>query len=188
MKNKNELRTDSAFSVVPQVVGPAARQLLVPGDGFKRAESGRKCDVSRQQSTPPVFVKHGGKQLHINQHCGPTMGAGAAIILSLLHCLGHLAITTHHHWGGAQLSWKQSGDEVLVWTREICGQSFHSARGYKCRYNLGPLMISLNRFLSGWSDCAASTFNHFRNKFGLILSDPHYDWKQTAPQWVGLGL
>lgn len=30
----------------------------------------------------------------------------------------------------------------------------HSARGYKC-HNLGPLMISLKRFLSGWNDCTA---------------------------------
>lgn len=56
-------------------------------------------------------------------------------------------------------------------------------------------MISLTRFLSGWNDCTASMFNHFKNKFGLILSDPHrvksnqhYDWKQAAPQWVGFGL
>lgn len=69
----------------------------------------------------------------------------------------------------------------------------HSARGYKC-HNLGPF----NDFFEAVSlrvEWLYSMFNHFKNKFGLILSDPHRvksnqhcDWKQAAPQWVGFGL
>lgn len=116
VKNKNELSTDSVFSVFPQVLGPAARQLLVPGDGFKRAESGRKCDVSRPITTiNPTSVCETWRETAAHK---PTLwsndGCRCSYNPQSAPLFGPPCYNTHHHWGGTQLSWKQSGDEVLV--------------------------------------------------------------------------
>lgn len=126
MKNKNELSTDSVFSVLPEVVGPAARQLLVLGDCFKRAESGRKCDVSRLITTiNPTSVRDTWRETAAHK---PTLwsndGCRCSYNPQSAPLFGPPCYNNPSSLGGTQLSWKQSGDEVLVSTREICGQSF----------------------------------------------------------------